>query len=94
MIFESDVPRSWTQSSTEVHPIGTDAIIQHLTNLPHLEKLDIRNAKWLSTANVESILLDCPVLTTINFLGSGDGGPDETNFWAIKGTRNNLAEML
>lgn len=103
MIFVSDVPRSWTRTSTEVYPIGTDAIVQHLTNLPQLEKLDIRNAKWLSTVNVESLLFDCPILTTINFLGSGDvvddpnyvvGGTEETMFWAIKGTRKDVAEMF
>ncbi len=103
MVFVSDVPRSWTQSSTEVYPISTDAITQHLTNLPHLEKLDIRNAKWLSTDNVESILFGCAILTTINFLGSGssvddpiyvEGGPEARIAWAIKGTRKDVAKIL
>lgn len=103
MIFVSDVPRSWTQASTEVQPISADAIIQHLTTLPHLEKLDIRNAKWLSVENVKSILMDCPGLMTINFVGSGTvvkdpnrvvGGPEESSPWAIKGSRKDVVEKL
>jgi len=103
MVFVSDVPRSWTKASREVQPISTDAIIQYLTNLPHLEKLDIRNAKWLSAENVKSILMDCPGLMTINFVGSGTiaedpnrvaGGPEESVPWAIKGSRKDVVEKL
>lgn len=103
MVFVSDLPRSWTEPSREVQPVSTDLIIEHLTRLPYLEQLDIRKAKWLSRDNVELLVLLCPSLVKVDFLGSGNVKDDsptsgvghkDSVFWAIKGPKQLLAELI
>ena len=92
MIFVSDVTRSWTHNSTEIELITSDFIIRQLPLLQYLHKIDICDASWLTTENVETILSGCPNLKDINFLGSGNSMA--TIPWAIRGSRMEIAEKL
>ncbi|KAG0647912.1 F-box [Hyphodiscus hymeniophilus] len=94
LLFVSDVPNSWSWSSTELQPLYLDFIISHLVQLEHLETFNARNALWVTKQRVKRILgmvpgeQGCPALKQADFR---DAGIMEKNAcWARKGTADEL----
>ena len=98
-LFTSEVPRSWSHDSHDVVQVKPNAIIAELPTLQHLERLYIRRANWLTTEDVETILISCPRLKHVNFRNSGPRNEiglinRKSMLWATKGDRDKVAELL
>ena len=105
MVFGSDLARSWTQGSADVESVQPDFLVRHLIKLPRLEKVQIRNAPWLSGDDVQTILWNCARLLKVDFRDSGKLMRDQALVisgnsakweipWAIKGSRKKCAATL
>ncbi|KAL9134400.1 MAG: hypothetical protein Q9175_004411 [Cornicularia normoerica] len=105
LVFGSDLARSWTQGSADVESVRPDFLILYLTSLFKLENVQVRNAPWLTGADVQGILRNCPRVKKVDFRGSGKLMRDQALVvsgktakweihWAIKGSRKECAATL
>ena len=105
LVFGSDLARSWTQGSADVESVQPNFLITHLTSLLQLEKIQIRNAPWLTEEDVLGILQNCPRLEQVDFRDSGKLTRDQALVvsaktahweipWACKGSRDFLARRI
>lgn len=105
MVFGSDLARSWTQGSADVDSVPPSFLIRHLTSLLKLEKVQIRNAPWLTGEDVQDILWNCPRLQKVDFRDSGKLLKDQALVvsgktakweipWAIKGSKKDCTATL
>lgn len=105
LLFGSDLARSWTQGSADVESVQPNFLVQHLLNLPKLEKLQIQNAPWLTWQDVRGILWNCPRLRKVDFRQSGKLVRDQASVvsgntanwgipWAMKGSSRKCAATL
>ena len=105
LLFGSDLARSWTQSSADVESVQPNFLIRHLSSLLKLEKVQIRNAPWLTGKGVQKILWNCPSLKNVDFRDSGKLMGGQTSVilgktvqrkvpWAIKGSRSNVRMLF
>lgn len=105
LVFGSDLARSWTQGSADVESVRPDFLILYLTSLFQLENVQVRNAPWLTGADVQGILRNCPHVKKVDFRGSGKLMRDQALVvsgktakweihWAIKGSRKECAATL
>ena len=97
--------RTWTQGSADVESVQPNFLIRHLTTLLKLEKVQIRNAPWLTGEDVLEILCNCHSLREVDFRDSGKIMRDQALIssgktakweipWAIKGSRKACAATL
>lgn len=105
LVFGSDLARSWTQGSADVESVQPNFLVTHLTSLLQLEKIQIRNAPWLTEEDVQGILQSCPRLKQVDFRDSGKLTRDQALVvsaktarweipWACKGSREFLAGRI
>ena len=107
MIFESDVPASWTHRSAETSIIKFDRIIEYLTRLPHLEKLTMRTVVGLSMAHIVGLITRGSKFTELELSNSGYKSTHKLEIllsglvttgneytWSLKATRSELMESL
>ena len=79
MIFESDIPASWTSDSAETSLVGFDMIIDHLRGLQFLEKLTIRMCKGFPITSIADLIHCCSQLTDLQLIGDGHQYKDLDN---------------
>lgn len=102
MLFGSDLARSGTQGSADVDSVQPNSLVRHLTSLLKLEKVQIRNAPWLTGEDVQGILWNCACLKKVDFRDSGKPMRDHALAistkalkwelpWAMKGSREECA---
>ena len=91
LIFVSDVPKSWTWRPKDLQQVHGKDIVEYMTNLPQLERVRIKKGFWLSTDLVRQMVEDCGRLRMLNLRESG---MKQKMPWAIKGTREELKEVL
>lgn len=102
MVFGSDIARSWTQGSADVESVQPNYLIRHFSSLLKLEKVEIRNAPWLTGEDVQEVLWNCPKLKKVDFRDSGklmrgqalvvSGKTVKWEIpWAMKGSRKECA---
>ncbi len=106
MIFESDVPASWTFGSAETSIIKFDTIIEYLPQLQFLEKLTISTGTGLSMTYIADLITHCTQLTELELSGADYKDTDlegiysglvtrrYDNFWSLKATKSELMERL
>ena len=106
MIFESDVPGSWTFRSVETSIVKFDTIIKYLHRLQLLEKLTIRTGIALPMTYIVDLISHCTQLTELELSGVGDKNPHlevlfsglvtigNDHFWSLKATKSELMERL
>lgn len=105
MVFGSDLARSWTQGSADVESVQPNFLIRHLTRLVKLERIQIRNAPWLTEQDVRVMLYNCPSLKKVDFRDSGKLMRDQALVvsgktarweipWAMRGSRKECAATL
>ena len=106
MIFESDVPASWTFRSTETSIIGFGTIIECITRLQLLEKLTLRTDEFLSVLHIADLISRCTQLAELGLsgmhfeytnLGAYFDGLRTGKYagpWSLKATRSELIERL
>ena len=106
MIFESDVPASWTFRSAETSIIRFNTIVDYITRLQLLEKLTIRTRAGLSMAHIVGFITHCTLLTELELSGRGYKNPQldvffsglvatgDDHFWSLKATKSELMERL
>ena len=105
MIFESDIPASWTSDSAETSVVGLDMVIDHLKGLQLLEKLTIRMRKGFPIASIADLIHCCSQLTELELIGEDHEDEDLGNFfsglvkrkdhhtWSLKANRSELMKI-
>ncbi len=106
MIFESDVPASWTFQSAETSITKFDTIIEHVNRLQLLEKLTIRTREGFSMTCIADLINHCTQLTELELSGVGDKNAHlegllsglvtrkDEHSWSLKATKSQLLERL
>ena len=107
MIFESDVPASWTHRSAETSIIKFDRIIEYVTRLQHLEKITMRTVVGLSMAHIVGLVTRGSKLTELELSDSGYKSTHKLEIllsglvttgnectWSLKATKSELTERL
>ena len=105
MIFESDVPASWTHGSAETSIIKFDRVIEHVTRLQHLEKLTMRTVVGLSMAHIVGFITRGSQFTELELSASGYKSNHKLEIllsglvtigneytWSLKATKSELRE--
>ena len=105
MIFESDVPNSWTFQSAETSIVRLDMIIDRLQGLQLLEKLTIRMRAGFPITSIAGLIHCCSQITELELSGGDHEDKDlEKNFnglvtrkddhsWSLKATRSELMKI-
>lgn len=105
MIFESDVPASWTFYSAETNVVGLDMVVDHLNELQLLEKLTIRMRAGFPITRIAGLIHSCSQLTELELSGGDHEATDLENFfsgivtrrdehsWSLKATRSELMKI-
>lgn len=104
MIFESDVPASWTFHSADTNVVGLDMVIDHLKELRLLEKLTIRMRAGFPKTRIAGLIRYCSQLTELELSGRDYKDKDLENFfsglvtrddhsWLLKATRAELMKI-
>ena len=105
MIFESDVPASWTSDSAETSVVGLDMIVDRLKELRFLEKLTIRMQAQFPITRIADLIHSCSQLTELELSGEDHEDKDLENFfsglvtgrddhsWSLKATRSELMKI-
>ena len=104
MIFESDVPASWTFLSAETNVVGLDTVIYCLKELQLLEKLTIETRIVFPINRIADLMDYCPKLEELELNGRDHENKDLEDFfsglvtrrddhlWSLKATRSELME--
>ena len=106
MIFESDVPASWTFRSVETSIVNFDTIIAFMTRLQLLEKLTIKTDVELSVFYITDLITRCTKLTELELSGEDCKNTHFEAFfrglftgkyahsWSLKATKSELIERI
>ena len=104
MIFESDVPVSWTFQSPETNVVGFNMVIDCLKELQLLQKLKIRMRAGFPITFIADLMDYCPQLTEFELSGGDHEDKDlesvfsglvtsrDDHSWLLKATRSELME--
>ena len=106
LIFESNVPTSWTFESAETSIVKLDNIIEYVNRLQLLEKLTIRTRVGFSMTCIADLITHCAQLTELELSGVGCKNVhleelliglmtrSDEHSWSLKATKSELMERL
>jgi hypothetical protein len=92
LLFVSDVPKSWTWTSSELVAVGADEVVRWVCGLGELGALKARGCVWLTTVRVGRLMENAgEALLKVDFRESG---MQKDARWAVRGSRGEVERIV